>query len=75
LTNFNPKDVIQVFNPVTQSYSVYSVLGAKAEGSGIGYDDDFVSPAGDPIVPNVGQGFFYQSASPISWVENYSVSQ
>jgi hypothetical protein len=33
--------------------------------------------ASDPVVPNVGEGFFYQnnSGTAENWVENFSVSQ
>jgi hypothetical protein len=65
-TNAAPKDKLFVFDPTAQSYTTYTAAKAGAW-----------SPS-DPIVPNVGQGFFYQNNSTtgtsVTWAENFSVS-
>jgi len=62
LTNAVAKDKIFVFS--TNGYSSYTA----------GKNGAF--PGGDPIIPNVGEGFFYQnnSAASLTWTENFSVS-
>jgi hypothetical protein len=62
LTNAVAKDKIFVFS--TNGYSSYTA----------GKNGAF--PGGDPIIPNVGEGFFYQnnSTTPLTWTENFSVS-
>jgi hypothetical protein len=63
LTNAVAKDKIFVYDPVN-GYSSYTA----------GKNGAF--PNGDPIIPNVGEGFFYQnnSTTPLTWTENFSVS-
>jgi len=63
LTNAVLKDKVFVFDPVA-GYSVFTAAKAGAW-----------SPS-DPIIPNVGEGFFYQnnSTTPLTWTENFSVS-
>jgi hypothetical protein len=72
LTNYNDGDSVYVWNNTTGtgSFSTYGV--AKGLG-GAGYNGDW-NPPGDPIV-NVGQGFWYQTTSPISWTRVFSVNQ
>jgi hypothetical protein len=64
LTNAVAKDKIYVFTPSTQAYDIYTA----------GKNGTF--PNGDPIVPNVGEGFFYENntTTPLTWTENFSVS-
>jgi hypothetical protein len=67
LTNSAPptkKDQIYTYNPVTSTYAQFSASGNPASWSS------------DPILPNVGAGFWYQSASTSTnyWVENYTVN-
>jgi len=65
LTNAVTKDKIYVFNPTTQGYTIYTAGKSGA------------FPSGDPIIPNVGEGFFYENnngTTPLTWAENFSVS-
>jgi len=90
LTNYNFGDVVLVYNPAALGYSTFqSAKGARGTG-GFGYlqssnagidpnaphGGDWNAP-GDPIVSNVGEGFWYQNTgtTSVQWVENYSVSQ
>jgi len=63
-TNATKKDQVYTYNPLTTNYIQYS---AGAAGSW---------PGGDPILPSVGGGFWYQSvsANTNNWVENYTVA-
>jgi len=78
LTNYAIGDDFYTFDPTagpTGSYTEFSVVPSTGRGAGTGYNNNF-SP-GDPIVANVGEGFWYDnnSGATINWVENYSVSQ
>jgi hypothetical protein len=61
-------DTVYVNDPVNGFSSPGGIYIAAKNGAWAG---------GDPIVPNVGEGFFYQnnSGSAENWVENFSVSQ
>jgi hypothetical protein len=73
LTNYNLGDAVYVYNAASSNFTIYQ-SGAGREG-GFGYDTNW-NAVGDPIVPNVGQGFWYHnSGATVSWVENYSVSE
>jgi hypothetical protein len=84
LTNYNvPNGTIggdQVYtfnasnNPV---YTEYATAAGKF--GGYGYNGNWTSNSptsvGDPIIPFVGEGFWYDASVTIKWVENYSVAQ
>jgi hypothetical protein len=61
------KDTVYTYNPLTTNFTTYSAAGNPAT---------WVA-TGDPILPSVGGGFWYESQSTATnyWVENYSVSQ
>jgi len=64
LTNAVAKDKIYVYNP-TNGYASFTA----------GKNGAF--PSGDPIIPNVGEGFFYENnngTTPLTWTETFSVS-
>jgi hypothetical protein len=64
-TNPTAQDVVWVYSPSITNYITYNYSGkSKTWGPS------------DPMIPSVGAGFWYQTtASSISWVESYSVSQ
>jgi hypothetical protein len=74
-TNVNPGDTLYLFDPTVQSYTkAYKAVNPAIAGNG--GSPWKLSAGGDPVIPNVGQAFFYLSSSSlINWVENYSVSQ
>jgi hypothetical protein len=76
LTNYNVGDVIYTYSPAITNYVTYSSSTiAKQAGHGDGLH---WSTAGDPVIPSVGEGFWYEnnsSSTTVQWVENYSVSQ
>jgi hypothetical protein len=78
LTNYNIGDVVYTYGPTnTPVYAEYQSVVATSKAGGHGYLGTWNS-AGDPVIPNVGQGFWYEDNSPslsVNWVENYSVSQ
>jgi hypothetical protein len=72
LTNYNVGDEVFVYNPVS-GYTIYASSTILRQ-SGYGYNGNWAS-SGDPTVPNVGEGFWYQNTgAPVSWVENFSVN-
>jgi hypothetical protein len=80
LTNYTIGDVVYTYNgsnnPVYAEY--VSTSNAKADGHGYqeaGTTTGNWTSLGDPIVPNVGQGFWYDGSATVQWVENYSVAQ
>jgi hypothetical protein len=75
LTNYTIGDDIFVWDPVNVVYDTYSIVNAGGKHGGTGYNNNFLPS--DPIVPNVGEGFWYEnnSGAAINWVENYTVSQ
>jgi hypothetical protein len=78
LTNYNIPDQVYTYNPTLPAATAYSIYSStsSAFNDGHGYDGQWTS-AGDPIIPNVGQGFWYdnKNGATVYWVENYSVSQ
>jgi hypothetical protein len=77
LTNYNIGDVVYTYNPLNPPATAYTkYTSASGIFAGHGYDGQW-TVAGDPIVPNVGQGFWYENnvGTTVEWVENYSVSQ
>lgn len=75
LTNFNIGDVVYTYNSTnTPVYTEFTSVSATSKAGGHGYLGEWTS-AGDPVVPNVGQGFWYDAVTAVNWVENYSVSQ
>jgi hypothetical protein len=72
LTNYNIGDSVYVYSPTTSSYTEYTSGTGKF--AGYGYDGNWTA-AGDPIITNVGQGFWYDnSGATVTWVENFSVN-
>jgi hypothetical protein len=78
LTNYNLGDVVYTYDATnTPVYTTYTSTTHGPPIGGHGYDGNWTS-AGDPVIPNVGQGFWYENntvGSTVAWVENYSVSQ
>jgi hypothetical protein len=74
-TNVNAGDTLYVFDPTQQKYT----FAYKAESTNIAHNGSSpwaTAQGGDPVIPNVGEAFFYYSGtSSINWVEDYSVSQ
>jgi hypothetical protein len=80
LTNYNIGDVVYTYNSTaTPAYAEYvSTSNPKADGHGYqeaGTPTGNWTVLGDPTVPNVGQGFWYDGSGTVNWVENYQVSQ
>jgi hypothetical protein len=75
LTNFNVGDNVYTYNTGTSAYVEFTSVtpGSKAANSNT-YKDSW-TVAGDPTIPNVGQGFWYDASASVTWVENYSVAQ
>jgi hypothetical protein len=81
LTNYNLGDAVYVFSGGTAgSFTIFQSSSISRQ-AGYGYSEapggkgDW-NDIGDPTVPNVGQGFWYDnSGAAVNWVENYSVSQ
>jgi hypothetical protein len=77
-TNYNVGDSIYTFYPLVPSAQQYTIFasGSGRGFGGYGYNTNWNS-AGDPIITNVGTGFFYdnQVGTTVHWVENYSVAQ
>jgi len=75
LTNYIVNDQVYTWSPSITNYVVYaSSTNAKQSGHG---DGGHWSSAGDPVIPSVGEGFWYENSSAsttIQWVENYSVA-
>jgi hypothetical protein len=74
LTNYNIGDQVYVYHPEITNFDTYTSVSPTSKAGGHGYGGDWLS-AGDPIVPNVGEGFWYDAYATIQWVENYSVAQ
>jgi hypothetical protein len=72
LTNYTKHDYVYTYDPVAGYSGQDSVV---ASGNGTGYNNQWT--AGDPIVSNVYDGFWYfnNAATTNYWIENYSVSQ
>jgi hypothetical protein len=76
-TTYNIGDDVYTFDPTQPPASQYTeYASASGRGGGFGYLGQWQSP-GDPIIPNVGQGFWYRNnnGATVNWVENYSVGQ
>jgi len=78
LTNYNIGDQLYTYDPTKSAATAYSIYTSTSSpfNDGHGYNGNWTI-AGDPIVPNVGQGFWYDNkvGTTVDWVENYSVSQ
>jgi hypothetical protein len=75
LTNYTIGDVVYTYNSSnTPVYAEYTSVPANSKAGGHGYLGEWTS-FGDPVVPNVGQGFWYDASATVNWVEDYSVSQ
>jgi hypothetical protein len=75
LTNYNLGDTVYTYNPnVPPYYTIYQ--SGSGRGFGSGYSNQWTG-LGDPVIPFVGGGFFYENNSNIvvNWLENYSVAQ
>jgi len=72
LTNYNIGDEVFLFsNPST--FTIFQ--SGSGRNFGFGYHGNWTA-GGDPVIPNVGQGFWYQNnGATVNWVENYSVGQ
>jgi hypothetical protein len=73
LTNYNLGDAVYVYNNAngTAGYTPYQ---SSSRAGSYGYEDNWLAP-GDPIVTNVGQGFWYlNNGATVTWVENFSVN-
>jgi hypothetical protein len=67
-TNPTTQDEVFVYSSAITNYNVFEWTKKNGWTSN--------SIAQDPIIPNVGEGFFYETAgTAIQWVENYSVAQ
>jgi hypothetical protein len=91
LTNYNLFDTVYTYNPAATPVNETYQSGSGKGFGGNGYNQSTGafgatgnwSPTGDPVLPTVGGGFFYEnnggaSSNPaltVQWVENYSVSQ
>jgi hypothetical protein len=78
LTNYNPLDAVNVYDPNVQGFSgAGGIYIAHKAGKGQGGYENAWLANGDPVVPNVGEGFFYQNnqATNLLWVENFTISQ
>ncbi len=75
LTNYNVGDSVYVYSGgPSGSFSIFQST-TIARNAGYGYNGNWTS-GGDPVVPNVGEGFWYDnSGATVNWVENFSVSQ
>jgi hypothetical protein len=75
LTNFTIGDNIYTYNVATAAYTTFVSVASTSKAASLGtYHTNWTS-VGDPVVPNVGQGFWYDGTATVSWVENYSVAQ
>ena len=74
LTNYNIGDSVYVFSGGTSgAFEIFQ--SGTGRPYAFGYNSNWNS-TGDPIVPNVGQGFWYDnSGATVNWVENYAVGQ
>jgi hypothetical protein len=76
LTNYNLFDTVYTYNPGASPVNETYQSGSGRGYGGSGYLSQW-NANGDPILPTVGGGFFYEnnSKNTVPWVENYSVSQ
>jgi hypothetical protein len=76
LTNYNIGDVVYVWNASNATYATYTSVASTSKAANSGtYHTNWTS-LGDPVVPNVGEGFWYEGlSSTVNWVENFSVAQ
>jgi hypothetical protein len=72
LTNITKKDFVYTYDPAV--VGGYSAKDSVSAGSGSGYNNDW--SAGDPVIDQVGYGFFYWNNQKTNeyWVENFSVN-
>ena len=75
LTNYNIGDTVYTYDasanpPYTEYATAHGPFGGHGQGGNW-------TSLGDPIIPNYGQGFWYDNKGGITvnWVENYSVGQ
>jgi hypothetical protein len=76
-TNYNVGDDVYTYDPTQPPATAYTEYSSgTGRGGGNGYLGQWALP-GDPIIPNVAQGFWYNNrvGTPVNWVENFSVSQ
>jgi hypothetical protein len=70
LTNFNPGDIVYVWANATGAFTIFESAPWWCNCTGFGYGGNW-NLSGDPIIPNVGEGFWYDnSGAAINWVEN-----
>jgi hypothetical protein len=76
-TNVAPGDTVYVFNPQTQAYTTYGPAKKGIIAGNGGSPWPLGNGAvGDPIIPSVGQGFWYDNGGQNgveAWVEDYIV--
>jgi hypothetical protein len=72
LTNVFKHDYIFTYDPTNGGYSAKDTI--VAPGNGTGYNSEFAS--GDPVIDQVGYGFFYwnNQATNNPWVENFTIN-
>jgi hypothetical protein len=82
LTNYNLFDTVFTFNPAGNPVNETYQSGSGKGYGGFGYSKSGGAgdwnANGDPILPTVGGGFFYENntaSTTVQWVENYSVAQ
>jgi len=73
LTNYNVGDIVYSWSTAITNYVTFTSTTGKAGGHG--YLGQWTS-VGDPTIPNVGEGFWYENntATTVNWIEDYSVS-
>jgi hypothetical protein len=73
LTNYNINDEVFLYSNPSNSFTIFQ--SGAGRNFGFGFNGNWTA-GGDPIIPNVGQGFWYQNTgAAVNWVENYSVSE
>jgi hypothetical protein len=72
LTNIFKKDFVYTYDPTNGGYSGKDIVSAPGNGSG--YNGQW--NGGDPVIDQVGYGFFYYNNQGTNnpWVENFSIN-
>jgi len=78
LTNYNIGDALYTYDPTQPPVSAYTKFtSAHPPFGNSGYNNNWTAHSGDPVIPAVGQGFWYENnvGTTVEWVENFSVAQ